>query len=159
MLQATRLVPQGQGLAPVLLRRAPQLVLDWDLRQKSRFDALTSDQQRVGVFLPRGTVVRGGDVLVTQDGALLRVVADLIEETHVRIEVPGIMGADRSSFIQVQLQALLPDVPLRATWEGAAQQPLLPKPFALHAVGVARKREVNVCMDDLRIKMARVVAE
>lgn len=67
----------------------------------------------------------------------VRVVADLIEETHVRIEVPGIMGADRSSFIQVQLQALLPDVPLRATWEGAAQQPLLPKPFALHAVGVA----------------------
>lgn len=75
MLQTSRLVPQGQGLAPVLLRRAPQLVLDWDLRQKSRFDALTSDQQRVGVFLPRGTVLRGGDVLVTQDGGLLRVVA------------------------------------------------------------------------------------
>ncbi|HCE29278.1 MAG TPA: hypothetical protein DET46_11470 [Comamonadaceae bacterium] len=67
----------------------------------------------------------------------LRVVVDLIEETHVRIEVPGLMGADRSSFIQVQLQALLPDVALRATWEGPAQQPLLPKPFALHAVGVA----------------------
>lgn len=67
----------------------------------------------------------------------VRVVVDLIEETHVRIEVPGIMGADRSSFIQVQLQALLPDVPLRATWEGPAQQPLLPKPFVLHAVGVA----------------------
>ena len=33
MLQATRLIPRGQGLAPVLLRRAPQLVLDWDLRQ------------------------------------------------------------------------------------------------------------------------------
>jgi urease accessory protein len=75
MLQATRLIPRGQGLAPVLLRRAPQLVLDWDLRQKSRFDALASDQQRVGVFLPRGTVLRGGDVLVTQDGGLLRVVA------------------------------------------------------------------------------------
>ncbi len=75
MLQATRLVPQGQGLAPVLLQRAPQLVLDWDLRQKSRFDALASDQQRVGVFLPRGTVLRGGDVLVTQEGGLLRVVA------------------------------------------------------------------------------------
>lgn len=75
MLQATRLVPQGQGLAPVLLKRAQQLVLDWDLRQKSRFDALASDQQRVGVFLPRGTVLRGGDVLVTQEGGLLRVVA------------------------------------------------------------------------------------
>ena len=56
----------------------------------------------------------------------LRVVADLIEETHVRIEVPGLMGADRSSFIQVQLQALLPDVPLRATWQSTGQQPLLP---------------------------------
>jgi urease accessory protein len=75
MLQASRLIPQGQGLAAVLLRRAPQLELDWDLRQKSRFDATTSDQRPVGVFLPRGTLVRGGDVLVTQDGILLRVVA------------------------------------------------------------------------------------
>jgi urease accessory protein len=75
MLQVSKLVPQGQGLAPGLLRRAPQLVLDWDIRQKSRFDATTSDERTVGVFLPRGTVVRGGDVLVTQDGTLLRVVA------------------------------------------------------------------------------------
>jgi urease accessory protein len=73
MLQVSRLVPQGQGLAPVLLRRAPHLLLDWDVRQKSRFDATTSDAQPVGVFLPRGTVVRGGDVLVTQDGTLLLV--------------------------------------------------------------------------------------
>jgi urease accessory protein len=75
MLQASKLIPQGEGLAPVLLRRAAQLELDWDVRQKSRFDATASDEQHVGVFLPRGTVVRGGDVLVTQDGTLLRVVA------------------------------------------------------------------------------------
>lgn len=75
MLQATRLIPRGQGLAPVLLRRAPQLVLDWDLRQKSRFDALASDQQRVGVFLPRGTVLRGGDLLVAEDGTFVEVQA------------------------------------------------------------------------------------
>ncbi|HMN92695.1 MAG TPA: urease accessory protein UreE [Hydrogenophaga sp.] len=75
MLQASKLVPQGRGLAPVLVRRAATLTLDWDLRQKSRFDAETSDGRRVGVFLPRGSVVRGGDVLVTQDGSLLRVVA------------------------------------------------------------------------------------
>lgn len=75
MLQVSKLVPQGQGLAPVLVRRAATVTLDWDVRQKSRFDAETSDGRRVGVFLPRGTVVRGGDVLVTQDGSLLRVVA------------------------------------------------------------------------------------
>lgn len=75
MLQVSKLIPQARGLAPVLVRRAATLTLDWDVRQKSRFDAETSDGRRVGVFLPRGTLVRGGDVLLTQDGSLLRVVA------------------------------------------------------------------------------------
>ena len=75
MLQASRCIPSGQGLAQVLLNRAATLVLDWDLRQKSRFDATDSQGRRIGVFLPRGTVVRGGDVLLTQDGSLLRVQA------------------------------------------------------------------------------------
>jgi len=75
MLQASKLIPQAQGLAPALVRRAAHIELDWDVRQKSRFDATVSDGRNVGVFLPRGTVVRGGDVLITQDGSLLRVVA------------------------------------------------------------------------------------
>jgi urease accessory protein len=75
MLQASKLIPQGQNLAEVLLRRAPSVTLDWDLRQKSRFDAEASDGRRVGVFLPRGTVVRGGDVLLTEDGGFIRVLA------------------------------------------------------------------------------------
>ena len=75
MKQVSKLIPQGQGLAEVLLRRAPSVTLDWDLRQKSRFDAETSDGQRVGVFLPRGAVVRGGDVLLTQADATLTVFA------------------------------------------------------------------------------------
>lgn len=75
MLQVSKLVPQGKGLAPVLVRRAASVTLDWDVRQKSRFDTESSDGRRVGVFLPRGTVVRGGDVLLTQDGSLLRVIA------------------------------------------------------------------------------------
>ncbi len=75
MLQVSKLISKGQGLAPSLVQRAAQLVLDWDVRQKSRFDATASDERHVGVFLPRGTVVRGGDVLLTQDGSLLRVVA------------------------------------------------------------------------------------
>ena len=75
MLQASKLIPQAQGLAPALVRRAAHIELDWDVRQKSRFDATASDGRNVGVFLPRGTVVRGGDVLITQDGSLLRVVA------------------------------------------------------------------------------------
>ena len=75
MLQASKLIPQGEGLAVPLVRRAASVTLDWDVRQKSRFDTESSEGRRVGVFLPRGTVVRGGDVLVTQDGSLLRVIA------------------------------------------------------------------------------------
>ena len=75
MLQVSKLMPRGAGLAPVLLRRAATLELDWDVRQKSRFDATDSLGRHLGVFLPRGTAVRGGDVLVAEDGSLIRVIA------------------------------------------------------------------------------------
>lgn len=75
MLQASKRIPQGQGLAPVLIRRAATVTLDWDLRQKSRFDCTDSQGRHIGVFLPRGTLLRGGDVLLTVEGDLLRVVA------------------------------------------------------------------------------------
>ena len=75
MLTANKLMPQGRGLAPVLLKRAATIELDWDVRQKSRFDATDSRGRQIGVFLPRGTAVRGGDVLVAEDGSLIRVIA------------------------------------------------------------------------------------
>jgi len=75
MLQISKLIAQGQGLAAVLLKRAATVELDWDVRQKSRFEATDSMGRQLGIFLPRGTVARGGDVLVAQDGALIRVLA------------------------------------------------------------------------------------
>ena len=75
MLTLHKLIPQGRGLAPVLVKRAASVELDWDVRQKSRFDATDSQGRHIGVFLPRGTVVRGGDVLVAEDGSLIRVIA------------------------------------------------------------------------------------
>jgi urease accessory protein len=58
-----------------LLKRASTVELDWDIRQKSRFDAVDSSGRQLGVFLPRGTLVRGGDVLVAEDGSLVKVIA------------------------------------------------------------------------------------
>lgn len=75
MLTVNKLIPQGRGLAPALLKRATGVELDWDTRQKSRFDATDSAGRRLGIFLPRGSVVRGGDVLVAEDGSLVRVTA------------------------------------------------------------------------------------
>lgn len=73
MLTINKLIPQGQGLAPALLKRAASVELDWDTRSKSRFEAVDTSGRRLGVFLPRGRVLRGGDVLVAEDGSLVRV--------------------------------------------------------------------------------------
>jgi urease accessory protein len=75
MLSVNKLIPQGRGLAKVLLSRATSVELDWDVRQKSRFDATDSSGRALGVFLQRGAVARGGDVLVAEDGSLIVVKA------------------------------------------------------------------------------------
>ena len=75
MLNVTKLMPQGRGLAAALLKRAATVELDWDVRQKSRFDTTDSQGRALGVFLARGQVVRGGDVLVAEDGSLIAVKA------------------------------------------------------------------------------------
>ena len=75
MITVNKLLPRGQALSAVLLKRASSVVLDWDTRQKSRFDTDDSLGRPLGVFLPRGTAVRGGDVLVAEDGSLIKVIA------------------------------------------------------------------------------------
>ncbi len=75
MLMVNKLIAQGRGLAAALVKRAASIERDWDLRQKSRFDATDSAGRALGVFLPRGSVVRGGDVLVAEDGSLIRMIA------------------------------------------------------------------------------------
>jgi urease accessory protein len=87
MLTVNKLLPQGRGMAAVLVKRAATVELDWDVRQKSRFDATDSQGRTLGVFLARGTVVRGGDVLVAEDGSLVRVIAaaqPVLAVTHCR---------------------------------------------------------------------------
>jgi urease accessory protein len=75
MLQISKIISQAAGLAPVLVKRASSIELDWDTRQKSRFDAVDSLGRQLGIFLPRGTLVRGGDVLVAEDGSMVKVLA------------------------------------------------------------------------------------
>ncbi len=75
MLTVNKIIAQGRGLAPALRKRASSVELGWDTRQKSRFDAVDSAGRQLAVFLPRGTVARGGDVLVVEDGSLVRVQA------------------------------------------------------------------------------------
>lgn len=62
-------------LAASLIARAPTLTLAYDARCKSRFAATLDTGEEVALVMPRGTVLADGDVLVADDGALVRVAA------------------------------------------------------------------------------------
>jgi urease accessory protein len=75
MLHINKLIPRARGLAPALLKRAAQIELGWDERQKSRLDVSDSLGRSLGIFLTRGSVLRGGDALVAEDGSIISVLA------------------------------------------------------------------------------------
>jgi urease accessory protein len=52
-----------------------QLELPFEQRQKSRLRTRLVDGEEIGLFLERGTVLRGGDCLRASDGRVVRVVA------------------------------------------------------------------------------------
>ena len=54
---------------------AEKLVLPFELRQKSRLRARSASGLEIGLFLERGMVLRGGDLLLADDGTVIEVVA------------------------------------------------------------------------------------
>jgi urease accessory protein len=51
------------------------LVLPFETRSRSRYRAVLASGEAVGVVLPRGTVLRGGDRVCLSDGRVARIVA------------------------------------------------------------------------------------
>ncbi|MGA2550360.1 MAG: urease accessory protein UreE [Burkholderiaceae bacterium] len=75
LLRVDKCVAKPNGLASSLLARARVLSLPFADRCKSRLRARLSDGTELALFLTRGTVLRGGDVLVAEDGTFIRVEA------------------------------------------------------------------------------------
>lgn len=69
-------------------RPAARLVLPFELRQRSRLLAVMDSGEEVGLLLPRGTVLRGGDRLQVSDGRLVEVVAAPEQVSIVRSSDP-----------------------------------------------------------------------
>ena len=68
-------LPKGASMAKALIARAPSISLDWDQRQRSRLNGLNSNDEPVALFLQRGKVLRGGDVMVSEQGELLKIIS------------------------------------------------------------------------------------
>jgi urease accessory protein len=69
-----------------------QLTLPYDARTKSRLRTHTSTGEEVGLFLERGTVLRGGDLLLGDDGRILLVVAAEEEVSTVHAHDAGALA-------------------------------------------------------------------
>ncbi|HMJ14883.1 MAG TPA: urease accessory protein UreE [Polyangiaceae bacterium] len=97
MLTFARRVPaEGDtGTAPAS-SPAALLTLAYDARQKSRFRARLDDGREAAVLLPRGTVLRDGDVLVAEDGTLARIRAQ--PELVSVARAPDGIGALRAAY-------------------------------------------------------------
>ena len=83
MTQVSKFLPQGQGLAAVLLKRASEVSLDASQTATARFQASDSLGRQLTVQLPEGTQLHDGDVLVGEDGSLIRVLAPHAPAPHV----------------------------------------------------------------------------
>lgn len=83
MTSVSKFLPQGQGLAAVLLKRASAVTLDATQTAAGQFQATDSLGRLLNVALPAGTALHEGDVLVGEDGSLIRVVAPHAPAPHV----------------------------------------------------------------------------
>ena len=61
-----------------------ELVLPYELREKSRLRAQLGSGEEVAVFIVRGTVLRNGDLLKGDDGRVVKIVA--AKESTYRVE-------------------------------------------------------------------------
>jgi urease accessory protein len=60
-----------------------ELVLPFDLRQKSRLRTALADGEEVGLFLERGHILRDGDFLHADDGRVVLVRAQVERVLHI----------------------------------------------------------------------------
>jgi urease accessory protein len=63
-----------------------RLCLPFDSRQKSRLRAKLESGEEVGLVLPRGEILRGGDLVTASDGRVIEVVAQEEDLLHVETE-------------------------------------------------------------------------
>ena len=64
-----------QKRIPPQSRADAELVLPFEQRQKSRLRTILASGEEAGIFLERGTILRGGDFLQADDGRVVRVVS------------------------------------------------------------------------------------
>ena len=69
-----------------------ELRLPFEARQKSRLRARLGSGEEVALVLPRGELLRGGDLLVASDGRVIEVIAEPERVLHVECPSPAALA-------------------------------------------------------------------
>ena len=69
-----------------------QLKLPFESRQKSRLKTRLVSGEEVGLMLPRGEILRGGDLVTASDGRVIEVFAEPEELLHVECATPAALA-------------------------------------------------------------------
>jgi urease accessory protein len=69
-----------------------QLRLPFELRQKSRLKTKLVSGEDVGLMLPRGEILRGGDLVTASDGRVIEILAESEKVLHVECESPAALA-------------------------------------------------------------------
>jgi urease accessory protein len=65
------------------------LMLPFEARQKSRLKTKLVSGEEVGLMLPRGEILRGGDLVTASDGRVIEVLAEPEKVLHVECKSPA----------------------------------------------------------------------
>lgn len=78
--------------AAYALRLGGTLRLPFEQRQKSRLRTRLDSGEEVGLLLPRGEVLRGGDLVTASDGRIIEVIAQPERLLHVECATPAALA-------------------------------------------------------------------
>ena len=73
-----------------------EVALDFDHRQKSRLRVKLKSGQEAAIFMPRGTILRGGDYLISEDGKLIKVIA--ADQDVMRVTADSPLELSRAAY-------------------------------------------------------------
>jgi urease accessory protein len=91
-----RRVPANARLASPLVARAEVICLAYEERRRSRLRSRLENGEEAALFMPHGTVLREGDLLLSVDGRLIRVRA--MDEPVIDVTHPESVGLMRVAY-------------------------------------------------------------
>lgn len=73
-----------------------KVAMSFDLRQKSRVRVTLQSGQEAALFMQRGTILRGGDLLQADNGAIIAVIA--ADQAVMKVTAPSAKALTRAAY-------------------------------------------------------------